>query len=307
MPEISVIIPAYNAAHTLPATLASLQAQHFADWEAIVVDDGSTDDTRAIVDEAALSDARITFARNLGKGPSAARNHGAIDLARGRIVAFCDADDIWTPDKLSIVHAAMASDLRDAVFGQIAFFRTTPADARTRSTVPAGHLTLKMLMGENPVCSLSNLSVRRDAYIASGGFDEGLVHNEDLEWLIRFVGSGALVSGIDQLMVYYRTNPGGLSSDLRAMARGRKAALATAARFGFAPDPQSEAVYMRYLARRALRLDHGRLSALGYALRGLTLSPRGFCQPARRGVATALGALAAPVLPRSLRHALFAG
>ncbi len=101
MPLVSIITPVYNAARWLPETLASVRAQTLTDWEQILVDDGSTDASIAIAEAAAREDARfrpLRTPRNLG--PSAARNL-AIDAARGRFIAFLDADDLWLPEKLA--------------------------------------------------------------------------------------------------------------------------------------------------------------------------------------------------------------
>lgn len=101
MPLVSIITPVYNAARWLPETLASVRAQTLTDWEQILVDDGSTDNSAAIVEAAAREDARfrpLRTPRNLG--PSVARNL-AIDAARGRFIAFLDADDLWLPEKLA--------------------------------------------------------------------------------------------------------------------------------------------------------------------------------------------------------------
>lgn len=305
MPRISIIIPAYNAATTIGATLAAIAGQTFTNWEAVVVDDGSTDETGTIVARMSEKDGRFRLATHPGKGPSAARNHGGLILAEGEILAFCDADDIWSPTKLAEVYTALADPTVDGCFGRIAFFNATPEDARALSTVPAGPLSIPMLLGENPVCTMSNLSVRRAVFAASGGFDTDLVHNEDLEWLIRVVGDGARIVGIERIQVWYRASAGGLSANLPAMRDSRARALATARRYGHVPDPSAEAVYLRYLARRALRLDIGGTESLRLALQGLRQSPRGFCSPMRRGLATAAGALVAPILPRALRRSLF--
>jgi len=97
MPEVSVVIPAYNAGRTITAALASVFAQTYRDFEVIVVDDGSTDDTpRRLADWA---DYRVVVVRQPNSGPAHARNE-AIARARGRLVAFLDADDIWLPRKL---------------------------------------------------------------------------------------------------------------------------------------------------------------------------------------------------------------
>jgi len=101
MPLVSIVTPVYNAARWLPATLASVRAQTFAAWEHVLADDGSTDDSVAIVEAAAAADQRIRLLRApCNAGPSAARNL-ALDAARGRFIAFLDADDLWQPEKLA--------------------------------------------------------------------------------------------------------------------------------------------------------------------------------------------------------------
>lgn len=305
MPRFSIVIPCFNAARTLPETLASLAGQSVTDWEAICVNDGSTDATAEIVARAAAADPRIHLVRNPRKGPSAARNHGALVAAQGEIVAFCDADDLFATGRLARLDEAFAERKLDAAFGKVAFFVADPGEAGAISTVPAGLVDVPMLLGENPVCTMSNLTIRRKAFAETGGFDERLVHNEDLEWLIRLVGFGARLRGIDTVLTHYRTNPSGLSSDLAAMQAGRDVALATARRFGFRADARAEAVHLRYLARRALRLDQPGFAALRLAAAGLAASPAGFLSDPRRGGLTLAGALTAPLLPRRLRRALF--
>ena len=302
MPRFSIIIPCYNAEATLAQTLDSLRFQTEADWEALIIDDGSTDASRAIAAQAAAADDRFQLLRNPGKGPADARNL-ALSAARGELIAFCDADDLWAADKLARMATLFADDSVDAAFARIAFFDTR--GSRTLSTVPAGDLTVDTLLGENPVCTMSNVVIRHGVFVATGGFDSKLVHNEDLEWLIRLCACGFRVVGLDETLVHYRTSPTGLSSNLSAMRAGREAALKTALRFGYAPDARSEAVHLRYLARRALRTDAPVREALALALAGVATSPRGFFSDLRRGGLTLAGALSAPLLPRPLRRSLF--
>jgi teichuronic acid biosynthesis glycosyltransferase TuaG len=100
-PLVSVITPVWNAAATLAATIASVRAQSLPAWEMLLVDDGSTDGSAALIALAGAADPRIrglTTGRNGGAG--AARNL-AIRAARGRYIAFLDADDRWRPEKLA--------------------------------------------------------------------------------------------------------------------------------------------------------------------------------------------------------------
>ncbi|MFA3918358.1 glycosyltransferase family 2 protein [Ruegeria hyattellae] len=305
MPCFSIIVPCFNAEATIVETLDSLSEQTLPDFEIICVDDGSTDATCALILAAQKQDSRISLARNTGKGPSDARNLGALTLAQGEIIAFCDADDLWATSKLAYLNVAFRSSSVDAAYSQVAFFDACPEKATTYSEVPESDLKVSHLLGENPVCTMSNLAVRREVFADTGGFDAQIVHNEDLEWLIRLVGQGARVVSIADALTYYRRNHGGLSADLPAMAKGRDAALKTAARFGFHPSKKDEAVHMRYLARRALRLGYGRLGAVRFAMRGLLFSPVGFFAQPRRGALTLFGALVALVLPRRVNHLLF--
>ncbi|RJX37292.1 glycosyltransferase [Paenibacillus pinisoli] len=96
-PLVSVIMPAFNRARTLPAAIASVQEQSYGNWELIVVDDRSTDTTRKVVGELAASDSRIQYISNKrAKGVGGARNSGMLH-AKGDLIAFLDSDDVWLP------------------------------------------------------------------------------------------------------------------------------------------------------------------------------------------------------------------
>lgn len=304
MPRFSIIMPFHAAAETIAASLESLQAQSVTDWEALCINDRAPDGADRVVAAFAARDARIRLIDSPAAGPSAARNHGAA-LARGEVLAFCDADDLWRPRKLAELARAFSDTQVAGVYGRIGFFTRTPADYRTQSRVPAGALSIAQLLAENPVCTMSNLSLRRDVFVDAGGLDHAAVHNEDLELLIRLVGLGHRIMGFDSLQVWYRTTPTGLSADLGAMRAGRQRALRTAARFGVHSTARAEAVYMRYLARRALRLDTGPRDAWTYTMIGLRQDPAAFLLPARRGLATAIASALAFTLTPRLRQALF--
>lgn len=101
-PLVSVIMPALDAADTIAAAVGSVLAQGVADWELLIADDASQDATTAVVEDHARHDPRIRLIRSadrLPAGAAAARNR-ALETARGRFIAFLDADDLWLPDKL---------------------------------------------------------------------------------------------------------------------------------------------------------------------------------------------------------------
>ncbi|WP_171210265.1 MULTISPECIES: glycosyltransferase family 2 protein [unclassified Ruegeria] len=303
MTRFTIIVPFHTDADTIADTLTSIRAQSFTEWEAICVGDRPSKACLSIVLNHIAQDHRIRIASSPFDGPSAARNYGA-ELAKGDMLAFCDADDLWHKDKLAQLNEAFQSSSTDAVFGQIRFFADQLGDSQTCSRVPNAPLTIQDLLAENPVCTMSNLSIRREVFNAVGGLDARTVHNEDLELLIRLAGEGFAIKGVDQFQVWYRTSARGLSSDLAAMRAGRAYAVKTAASYGVFPSRSSEAVYLRYLARRALRLGH-QGQALSYTRKGLSLHARSFLLPLRRGLPTAAGAALAPILPQAIKSALF--
>ena len=121
-PKFSIIIPVYNVAPYLRECLDSVLAQTFTDWEAICVDDGSTDGSGAILDEYAAKDSRFRVTHQANAGVSAARN-AALDVADGEWVMFLDADDVWSVHCLGTIEqvAAKCNDAELIRFKQVNF------------------------------------------------------------------------------------------------------------------------------------------------------------------------------------------
>ncbi len=110
MPDVSIITPSFNSGRFISAAIDSVQSQTHKDWELIIVDDCSTDDTRSIVSQRLLTDKRIRMIRQTSnQGPAIARNT-ALDAARGRYIAFLDSDDLWLSRKLEIQLSFMRED-----------------------------------------------------------------------------------------------------------------------------------------------------------------------------------------------------
>lgn len=105
---VSIVVPAYNVARWLPATIESVLAQTYGDWELIIVDDGSCDGTSAIAEAYVCRDRRVRLIRKSNGGLSSARNAG-MSVASGEYIAFLDADDIWLPRKLEQQVKCLAS------------------------------------------------------------------------------------------------------------------------------------------------------------------------------------------------------
>src|SRR5438309_10172922 len=132
---VSVITPVFNAAGFLPETLRSVQAQTLRNWEHILVDDGSTDGSFALIEEAVAADPRLRLLRTRGRsGPGKARNQG-LECARGKYVAFLDADDLWLPEKLKCCTAWMESDSHSFIYHD---YRHLSRDGKKIGAVIAG-------------------------------------------------------------------------------------------------------------------------------------------------------------------------
>ena len=307
MTRFSIVIPCYNASGTIAKTLASVLNQTFQDFEVIIVDDGSSDETLAIIEQFSRRTARIAVISQANRGPSAARNRAVADHARGELIAFLDADDIWPAERLSIIAERFdQTNSPDIAYGRVAFFSDGAAAVEAVSTVADAPLTVAHLIAENATCTMSNIVVSREAFLKSGGFNTRVVHGEDVEWLVRMAAGGARIEGIGSVLTFYRTSSSGLSSDLAAMRASWETALSTARRLNVALSQgqidAAKATHLRYLARRALRLETARGTALKLSLQALRVSPFAFFRQPRRGMLT-LGAAALEALsPRIFQH-----
>lgn len=304
MALISVIVPMFNAADTLAETIESIRAQTWTRWEAILVDGGSDDGTFAIAAKLAAEEPRIRLARSPRPGPSAARNHGAMDLARGDLLAFCDADDLWQPNKLGDVADAVLGGLADAAFGRVGVFHDVPEDILHWSNVAPGLTTVPVLLTDNPVGPLSNLSVSRAVFAELGGLREDMVQGAELEFMIRLAGEGFCLRGLEADHLRYRLRPNGLSADTDAVRKGRLMALRTALRMHCVPTASGEALSLREMAHRALASELPARDVRRLVSEGCSMDARAFLLPARRGVFLALAAWMLPALPRWLKRSM---
>jgi glycosyltransferase involved in cell wall biosynthesis len=180
-PAVSVIIPAYNRADSIRHAIDSVLAQSMDDFELIVVDDCSTDDTVAVVN--AMGDPRIRVLRHdTNRRAAAARNTG-IRAALGKWVAFLDSDDAWLPDKLKLQWQSLENGPEDVRAGCTGY-HLIDGDA-TFVKVPQLVTHQDMFMG----CDLSpgsTLMVRRDVFDEVGFNNEDFVRYEDWDWALRY-------------------------------------------------------------------------------------------------------------------------
>lgn len=183
-PQISVIIPAYNRLDDFRRTLASLAAQSFADFEVIVVDDGSTESIASVVKNFTFPALNL-IRHSQNRGAAAARNTG-IQNSRGHWVAFLDSDDTWEKDKLALQVAHLQNHGEGSRAASTGFH--LHRDGRTFAvslTMPPGRFRNEILFGCT-ICPGSTLMVERAIFDDVGPFDENLRRLEDWDWLLRF-------------------------------------------------------------------------------------------------------------------------
>jgi glycosyltransferase involved in cell wall biosynthesis len=215
-PLVSVIVPTYNSAGFIRESLDSVLAQTFKDFEIIVVDDGSTDDTAKLL--AAYRDSLRVIKKENG-GPASARNAG-IREARGELIAFQDADDLWTPDKLELQVACLAQHPEAAlVHSDCIHFdgeRTWGTHKERGYTVPTGMVFDRLLTDH--FIGMPAVLARRACLEAVGLFDESLVGNEDYNLYLRLARKYPF-QYVDKVLVRLRSHGQNLSDNLEVMRR----------------------------------------------------------------------------------------
>ncbi len=203
-PEISVIIPCYNAAATIGLQLKALAVQQWTGpWEIIVSDNGSTDESLAVVEryENRFSSLRIVNASDR-RGPAHARNVGA-QAARGEAFLFCDADDEVAPGWLTAMGEALAR--YDLVGGRLDVERLNPPWIATALGRPGkGGLARLPFRPDMSIAAGCCLGVKRAVHESVGGFDVSWQFLEEADYCIRVQLTGVPIKFVPEAVVYYR-------------------------------------------------------------------------------------------------------
>jgi glycosyltransferase involved in cell wall biosynthesis len=209
--NLSVVIPAYNSAETIAQTIASLQAQTLPDWEAIVVNDGSTDKTAAIVNQFAQQDARIQVIHQPQRGVSTARNEG-IRLAKFDWLLFLDADDWIAPDYMEKMLGKLASHPDLDVVHCSSVRVASDGTCYGEKVAP---LATDLFAELARYCPFSiNACIVRKALVQSlGGFDPFFYNNQDWDLWQRIARTGARFGAVPEVLAFYRMRHNSHSSD----------------------------------------------------------------------------------------------
>jgi glycosyltransferase involved in cell wall biosynthesis len=298
-PLVSVVIPSYNRGHCIGACIDSVLAQTLGDFEIIIVDDCSSDDTAARVQ--AFTDPRISYIRQpTNQGGAAARNVG-IRRARGEFVAFLDSDDLWLPEKLA---------------KQIDGFRKAGPQCGLSYTWLCcvdddGNETLRIhpnidgfcfqeILVSNFIGSFSNLVVRRDLLIEAGMLDENFRSCQDWDLFIRLCRNASVHCQPEYLVRYLQsvTDKVRISTNPRSVIQGHRRILDKfAADYAALPAPVRRRAYDVFMALFAHSGSVGDVWTLGVKRAGSGAGPTElgrcahlFARASRRKVAQTMAA-----------------
>lgn len=223
-PAISVILPVYNAEAYVREAVESILAQSFTDFELIIINDGSTDGSGAILRELAALDARIVLVERPNGGLVSALNKG-LEIARADLIARMDADDVSMPERFALQHARMVQEPELAVLGSFMrnmdkigniigldkYLLTPKATARhVERGCPVAHATVIM---------------RREAVLKAGGYRKAFSHAEDYDLWLRMIDLGYAFASLPQPL-YNRRWHGANVSAVHCEAQERSTALA---------------------------------------------------------------------------------
>jgi glycosyltransferase involved in cell wall biosynthesis len=250
MARVTVVIAARDAASTLPEMLASLIAQEYRDWEAILVDDASSDETGQMA--SVLGDRIRVLRHEQPQGPAISRNR-AVEVADSELVATLDADDFWTPHYLlAQVRAydfARAGGHRVALVCSDAEIIDEEGGSRGRWSDRVGlpsRPELEDLLRENFV--YNSVLIRRRLFLANGGYRADLIRGEDYDLWLRLVEAGNQIIVNPAPLAVYRLRQAALSADAVRLARSTREVYRLALDRGSLNDAQ------RTIAYRQMRL-----------------------------------------------------
>ncbi len=319
IPAVSIVVPLYNTERYIGYALDSVLAQTYADWEAIVVDDGSTDQGPEIARRYAARDPRIRVVHQLNRGLAGARNTG-IRHARGRYIALLDADDAWRPEKLE-KHAAHldAEPLVGVSYSGSQFIDDDGNSLKACQRPQLDGIGTPLVLCRNPVGNGSAAVLRRTMLddvaftteFESGSrrcwFDESFRQSEDIELWVRIACTTKWrFAGVEGDLTLYRVSTGGLSANVErqfgSWQRMRDKLAAVAPELFRSWGRAAEGYQLRYLARRSVMSGQG-LQALGLLSRAIERHPGMLIEEPRRTLETFAFAAASALLPPAVFQA----
>ncbi|GAB1545029.1 glycosyltransferase [Scytonema sp. NUACC21] len=271
-PLVSIIVPAYNAERTILDTIQSVQQQTFSNFEIIVINDGSTDNTLELLKS--VCDERLKVFSYKNGGISTARNYG-ISHARGEFIAFLDADDLWTTDKLELQLAALQKHPKAGVaYSWTYFWHEKKSVYEGKPIFFQGNVQANLLV-DDFISSGSNTLIRRQAIESTGEFDPTLISCADWDYWIRLAVNWDFVV-VPKHQVYYRVSPNSISSNIEVVEKSAMAVVEKA--FENAPTNlrylknQSLARVYQYCTQKYLQRKENSFDAVNQAAKRLSIA-----------------------------------
>lgn len=211
-PFVSVIIPAYNHAGLICQTLESVFRQTYTDYEVVVVNDGSPDNTREIL-QPFVSAGRIIYIEQKNRGQAAARNKG-IEISSGEFIALLDDDDCWPADKLAWQVAEMKQDPGLCmVSGCLIASWPESGQGVDSERCASCEVDFESLLAGSPITSPGQTLIRRAALVSIGGFRESVWGADDWDLYLRLSRVGR-VRTVSRPALYYRVHSGNASRNM---------------------------------------------------------------------------------------------
>lgn len=213
MPKISVIICSYNRADLLPRAVASVLAQDYRDFELLVIDDASTDDTPTVMARLREVDSRLRYERQeKNQGIAKSRNHG-VSLAQGEYIAMLDSDDYWSgSDKLSRQVAMLEADGDIALVGTgIVLVDSQGRELKSDIYAVSDSEIRSRILAKNQFCQ-SSVLFRKAFFLAVGGYDEKLAVCEDYDLWLK-LGQKYRLANLAAPLTRYLIHAGGISKE----------------------------------------------------------------------------------------------
>ena len=227
--QISVLVPVYNGARLLSQVIASVQAQTFRDWEMILIDDGSSDNTSEIAEKAARSDTRIKSFRNPHNLGLANTLNRALFISRGPFLARVDGDDVLMPNRFERQLAFLESHTDIDIVGGAAL--VSNANGRKRQVKLAERIEgFNDQVAFQPIVFHSSILIRRSFFERYGLYDSGLLRSQDRELWIRALQAGARFANLQEPVIEYTSN--GYRRSLRTISNKTFSAFRIGRRYG---------------------------------------------------------------------------
>jgi glycosyltransferase involved in cell wall biosynthesis len=276
-PEVSVIIPAYNAARYLSDSITSVIGQSYAAWELVVVDDGSTDNTAEIAGTF-LSDERIRIIKQSNKGVSAARNAG-INVARGRYITFLDADDAYLPENIAKKYSILIQNPSiDFVYCDAIMCDGNLNEEHIEKGVATDNLFRKVIewKGESIPASSSNIFVKARLMKEKFRFDEQLSNCAD-RYMKIMLAIYALAYYLPEALIKYRNSPGSMSKQVGLLEHDEKYIISKIVQENIVPQGRSRNkiianIYL-ILSGSWYRNAHHPVRAIKYGIKAILTYP----------------------------------